>query len=179
MIERNERQPYHAQGRDKQPWIPRLRKNSRHIQSAQGHGQEQYSPQRISAECYQIHKERYTAESNEYRRQQLDTSTKRQLSPVALSLWRRDEHIIGQQMFEENPTQESQIHNELSQSDSGKVSRHRLKSTSGRNHAGQGRTIASQLKRISHRKRIRTTWYGNGVFIGFSLCHRTVGFVAA
>src|SRR5580692_5941720 len=132
MIERNERQPYHAQGRDEQPWIPHLRKNSRHIQSAQGHGQEQYSPQRISAECYQIHKERYTAESNEYRRQQLDTSTKRQLSPVALSLWRRDEHIIGQQMFEENPTQESQIHNELSQSDSGEVSQHHLTSTSGR-----------------------------------------------
>src|SRR3984885_16051548 len=122
MIERNERQPYHAQGRDEKPGIPHLPKNSRHIQSAQGHGQEQYSPQRISAECYQIHKERYTAESNEYRRQQLDTSTKRQLSPVALSLWRRDEHIIGQQMFEENPAQKLKIYNDIIQSNTVELS---------------------------------------------------------
>src|SRR5450631_3980791 len=114
MVERKERQPCQAQGRDEQPWIAHLRKNSGHIQGSQSQSQDDHSPQGIDAGCHQVHKESDTDESHEHYRQQFETPTKRQASPIALTLWRRDKHVIGQQVFEEKPAQKSKIHNEHS-----------------------------------------------------------------
>src|ERR1700735_3353524 len=114
MVERKESQPCQAQGRDEQPRISPLHKNSRYIQDAQCQREHDYSPQWIIAQCEQVHEECNTGESDEDHHQQLHTSTKRQLSPIALALGGRDKYVIGQKMFEENPAQTSKVHGELS-----------------------------------------------------------------